>query len=130
MTNWIERWNKFLEKEYPQEMWGVLNLIPFEQFISKEIDLAYEKGKKENLMMLDKKIMQNFNKELKTESSDLVKMIRERERTIMIMAIVELFDELELKSVGFPDSSDWSRYKFVRNSIRDWAKSKGINLLK
>lgn len=42
-----------------------------------------------------------------------------------VMAIVELFDDLERKHYGVPEDS-WRAYKFIRNNIRDWAKSKGF----
>lgn len=69
-----------------------------EEWIENKIKLTrkegysegYEKGKNENLMAIDARVAKDFNKELKDESSELVKIIKEVGRKEVLNEVLDL----------------------------------------
>lgn len=56
-----------------------------------------------------------------------IKEPTERTQKTIIMALTEMFDEMESKDMD-QSTEKWMQYKHIRNSIRDWAQRNGIDI--
>ena len=76
----LDRWIK--QGRTKEQVYGVQNFIVGAglNLIYEIYQAGFEAGKKENIMALDTKVTKSFNKELKKESSELIKEARQAGR--------------------------------------------------
>lgn len=65
--------------------------------------LGYEAGRKESIMALDSRVAKEFNKDLKDESSDLVKIVREGAIKQLIKQLIKELENYGKEATGVGD---------------------------
>ena len=61
------------------------------------------------------------------DATDKIMGLIKFDRKMIIMALTEMFDEMESKDID-QSTEKWMEYKMIRNSIRDWAQGHGIDI--
>jgi len=116
LYSYLDKYDNFMGDKITAKVMNKENR-KFVFFISSQIKQAekrgYEKGRKENLMMIDKKVTEHFNKALKYESSDLVEMIRKDERKKMVELVKARRDIEGKRSKNATTEKDYKSGKYI-----------------